>query len=307
MNISIKKKNTGEVIFSGDFESIKQCVEAAARQKVSLRSADLRSADLSSADLSYADLRSADLRSAVLSSADLSYADLSSAVLSSAVLSYADLSYAVLSSAVLSSAVLSSADLRYADLRSAVLSSAVLSSAVLSSAVLRYADLSSAVLSSAVLSYADLSYADLSSAVLSSAVLDDIRADFLAEVLKLPNELEFLRNALVTGKVNGSTYNDGECGCLAGTMARAKGLTQYSGGSITNGLTFKADSGSPRERFFLAIKKGDTPETNAVSQIALDWTNEAIAIRDNIRATAPKVAKTTTKAVAKKTPGKKKR
>jgi hypothetical protein len=195
MNINIKRRGDGKIIFSGEFESIKKCVEAAVAQKVSL----------SYADLSYADLR------------------------------YADLSYAVLSYAVLRSADLRSADLRYAK-------------------------------------------------------LDDIRADFLAEVLRLPNELEFLLNAIVTGKINGSTYNDGECGCLAGTMAIAKGLTGYNGGPIKNGLTFHANGSSPRERFFLAIKKGDTPETNSASKVVLGWTDEAIAIRDNIRNTAPNVA-----------------
>ena len=38
-----------------------------------------------------------------------------------------------------------------------------------------------------------------------------------------------------------------------------------------------------------AIRKGDTPETNPVAKLALAWVDEAIAIRDNIRATAPVV------------------
>ena len=155
--------------------------------------------------------------------------------------------------------------------------------AVLSGADLSGADLRNADLSGAVLSGADLRNAVLRNAVLRNADLSDIRADFLSEVLKLPNELEFLRDALIQGKVDGSTYT-GECACLAGTLAHARGLTDYSGGPITNGCTFQSSADSPRERFFLAIKKGDTPATNSASQIALDWTNEAIAIRDNIRA-----------------------
>ena len=98
----------------------------------------------------------------------------------------------------------------------------------------------------------------------------------------MPNELEFLRDALIAGKVDGSTYA-GECACLAGTLAHARGIECYDGTAITNGCTFLADSKSPRERFFLAIRKGDTPETNSASKIALEWTLEAIAIRDNIR------------------------
>ncbi len=130
-------------------------------------------------------------------------------------------------------------------------------------------------ITAAVLS--DLSYANLSSA----------RADFIAEVLKLSNELEFLRAAIVEGRVDGSTYS-GECACLAGTLAHAKGIADYDGSNIKNGCEFIADSASPRERFFLAIKKGDTPETNGASKIALEWTDEAIAIRDNIRAVSKK-------------------
>ena len=192
-----------------------------------------------------------------LRSAKLSYADLRSAKLRSAKLSYADLSYANLSYANLSYADLSSANLSYADLS--------------------YADLSSA----------KLSYADLSSADLRSAKLSSIKQDFLAEVLRLPNELEFLRQSIIDGKIDGSTYS-GTCACLAGTLAKSKGITNYNGEAIKNGLVFTADSSSPRERFFLAIKKGDTPKTNGASKIALEWTDEAIAIRDNIRKTMVK-------------------
>jgi hypothetical protein len=231
MNIKIKRKTTGEVIFSGDFESIKQCAEAAAKVKTDLSGADLSGADLRGAYLSGAYLRGADLRGADLSGAYLRGADLSGA------------------------------DLRGADLRGAYLSGAYLSGA------------------------------DLSGAYLSGAYLSSVRSDFLSEVLKLPNELEFLRDALTAGKVNGSTYSDGECGCLAGTLAIAKGIKHYRGAPIKNGLTFQADSSSPREQFFLLIRLGDTPEKNPACKIALEWTNEAIEIRDNIGKTAAPFAK----------------
>ena len=87
MKIEIKKWTDNEIILSGEYESIKDCLER--NRSADLRSADLRSADLRSADLSYADLSSTDLRSA-----DLSYADLRSANLSSANLRSANLSYA---------------------------------------------------------------------------------------------------------------------------------------------------------------------------------------------------------------------
>jgi hypothetical protein len=79
----------GELLFTYQAENatIKNAVEQAVKEKVSLRSANLRSADLSSADLSSADLSSADLYSADLYSADLYSANLSSANLRSADLS----------------------------------------------------------------------------------------------------------------------------------------------------------------------------------------------------------------------------
>ena len=175
-----------------------------------------------------------------------------------------------------------------ADLSNADLSNAYLSNADLRGANLRGADLSNANLRGANLRGANLRDAYLSNADLRGADLRSIRADFLAEVLNLPNELEFLRDALVAGKVDGTTY-EGECACLAGTLAHAKGITNYDGRDIKNGRTFAADANSPRERFFFAITKGDTPETNPMCAIALEWTNEAITMRDNIRkTTAPK-------------------
>ena len=97
----------GDLIFQGDFPSMKELVLAAVAAKKSLSFADLRSANLSSANLSFADLSSANLSSANLSSTDLSYANLSSTDLSYANLSYANLRYANLSYA----------NLRYANLR----------------------------------------------------------------------------------------------------------------------------------------------------------------------------------------------
>ncbi len=151
--------------YTNENATIKDAVEEAVKQNISLSLANLSSANLRSADLSSANLRSADL-----SLADLSLANLSSANLRSANLCSADLRSANLSSANLRSANLCSADLRSADLRSAKLSLANLSSANL-----RSADLSSANLRSADLSSANLRSADLSSANLRSADLSLVK------------------------------------------------------------------------------------------------------------------------------------
>jgi hypothetical protein len=150
------------------------------------------------------------------------------------------------------------------------------------------ANLSAANLRDANLSGANLRAADLSGADLRGANLSGIRTDFLAAVLTLPCELGFLRDALKEGRVDGSCYS-GECACLAGTLAHAKGIKNYQGANIDDGgVTFPVVASSPRERFFLGIKKGDTPETNPMSAVALEWTEEAIRMRDNIIAKAVK-------------------
>ena len=92
----IKKRYTQEIIYSGTFNTIKDCVEKAVKERISFRYADLsdanlRYADLSDADLRYADLRNANLRYADLRNANLRYADLRYANLRNADLRYADL------------------------------------------------------------------------------------------------------------------------------------------------------------------------------------------------------------------------
>jgi hypothetical protein len=264
VKIQIKNRWDFSVIFECEADSMKLAVELAVKsnadlssadlRSADLRSADLRSADLSLADLSLANLRSADLRSADLSSANLRSADLSSANLRSADLSSANLSLANLRSADLSSANLSLANLRSANLRSANLSLANLRSANLSLANLRSADLS----------LANLRSADLSSANLSSANLSFIRDDIWAVLSCAPSEVEELRQALIDGKVDGSHYT-GTCACLVGTIANVRGCSYENLGAL------KPNSSRASERFFMGIKKGDTPETNAVSKLALEW------------------------------------
>jgi Pentapeptide repeats (8 copies) len=196
------------------------------------------------------------------------------AIADNADLRSANLRSADLTSANLRSADLTSADLRYANLRSADLRSADLRSADLRSADLRSADLTSADLTSANLTSANLRYANLRSANLTYA-----KQDVWDVLLRAPGEIAGLLAALREGRVNGSAY-EGDCACLVGTIANVacKGYADLE--------LIKPNSSRPAERWFLAIRKGDTPETSSVSKITVEWVEEfeqlltrAIAIR----------------------------
>ena len=178
----------------------------------------------------------------------------------------------------LSGADLRGADLSGADLSDANLSGANLSGANLSGADLRDADLSGADLSGADLSGADLSSANLSSADLRDADLEPIKNDFFIVLLRGLPEIEFLKENIISGRIDGSTY-DGPCACLSGTL--------YNGATLHNGVAEPVvkqkilscrNASRPIERFFLGINKGDTPETSQFSKLALEWLIEFQAL-----------------------------
>ena len=84
MKIEIKDWRNGKILFSGNFDSVKEAIEKAISSDANLRGADLINANLSGANLSGANLINANLRGANLSganliNANLSYADLSGA------------------------------------------------------------------------------------------------------------------------------------------------------------------------------------------------------------------------------------
>ncbi|MFK4444666.1 hypothetical protein ABH944_004830 [Caballeronia udeis] len=194
----------------------------------------------------------ANLRGAYLSGANLRGAYLSGANLRDADLRDANLRGAYLSGANLRGAYLSGANLRDADLRDADL---------------RDADLSGADLRGAYLSGANLRDADLRDADLRGADLLPIKADFIEVISRAPLEVPALIAALKEGRVDGSTY-EGPCACLVGTIANTRGIDYR---------TIAPDASRPAERLFMNIKKGDTPETNRVSAIALGWAEEWLA------------------------------
>jgi hypothetical protein len=170
-----------------------------------------------------------------------------------------DLSEANLSFANLREANLSFANLREANLREANLSFANLREANLSEANLSFANLREANLEGANLMGAIISYGQLVSANTSA-----IKADFYTILRLVPNEIAGLRCALIEGRVDGELYS-GECACLVGTIANLKNVEYNEVGVIT------PDSDRAAERWFLAIKKGDTPENNPISRLTVEW------------------------------------
>ncbi len=159
-------------------------------------------------------------------------------------------------------AVKTRADLTGADLTGADLTGAVLTRAVLTRAVLTRADLTGAVLTGAVLTRAVLTDADL-----TDAVLTPVRDDLWAVLSSAPAEVPALLDALKSGNVDGSTYS-GACACLVGTLAKARGCDE-------NGIDgLRPNSSRPAERFFMGIRRGDTPATNQISKQASEWVED---------------------------------
>ena len=137
----------------------------------------------------------------------------------------------------------------------------------LSGANMSGADMSGANMSGANMSGANMYRADMYRADMSGADIDQIKADFFLILLYAKNEVLGLENALINGMVDGSTYS-GECCCLVGTIANVKGCNY----EMLDGI--KPKSSRPAERWFLGIRKGDTPETNQISKITLEWIEE---------------------------------
>ncbi len=170
-------------------------------------------------------------------------------------------------------------DLRGSDLRGSDLSGSNLRDSDLRGSNLRGSDLSGSDLRGSDLSGSnlrdsDLRGSDLRGSNLSDSNLTPIRDDLWAVLSAAPLEVDGLRKALAEGRVDGSTYS-GECACLVGTIAKVRGVNFEALGIL------KPNSNRLIEQFFMGINKGDTPETNEVSRIALGWCDEWV---NNMRA-----------------------
>ncbi|NJK44512.1 MAG: hypothetical protein HC933_09680, partial [Pleurocapsa sp. SU_196_0] len=111
---------------------------------------------------------------------------------------------------------------------------------------------------------------DLRGADLRDADLEPIKADFYLILLKAIREIAGLRRALLEGRVNGSTYT-GSCACLVGTIANEREVPYNTLSGIA------PNDSRPAESFFVAIREGDTPDTNQASAIVVGWIDEFVA------------------------------
>jgi hypothetical protein len=253
MNFQIKNRYTESTVFECDLPNEVACLSHPFRLGFAIKEAigvgaSLRGADLRGANLTGANLTRVNLTGADLTRADLTWANLTRAYLTEVDLTGAYLTWANLTGARLAGANFAGANLTGADLTGA-----------------------------------NLARANLTGANLTGADLDIIKKDFTVEVLKMPDELDALRLAIVEGRIDGSAYS-GECACLAGTLAKARGVGNYHGEDIGN---FRADSLSPREMWFMMIHPGDTPGNNQASEIALGWLDRAIVMRDRGKVSQP--------------------
>jgi hypothetical protein len=235
------------------------------RLRAALEIAVGNGASLVGARLDGARLDGASLDGARLDGASLDRASLVGARLVGARLDGASLVGARLVGARLDGARLDGASLDGARLDGARLDRASLVGARLVGARLDGASLDGARLVGASLDRASLDGARLDGARLDRASLDYIRNDFWDVLLRAQPEIPGLLAALREGRIDGSTYT-GDCACLAGTIANIRCVPLSE-------LGF-ANSDRPIERWFLGIRKGDTPATNQHAMIVEAWIAE---------------------------------
>jgi uncharacterized protein YjbI with pentapeptide repeats len=201
---------------------------------------------------------------------DLTDANLTRANLTGANLTGADLTGADLTGADLTGADLTGANLTGANLTVADLTGANLTGANLTDANLTGANLTDANLTDANLTDANLTGANLTGANLARANLTEIKDDFFAVLVRAIPEVEYLKEAVINGKINGSTYDVSDCSCLSGTLEFAATEMRLP----TEEILLCRRSNRPIERFFLSIRVGDNPGNSQFSLLVLRWIEE---------------------------------
>lgn len=178
-----------------------------------------------------------------------------------------------LTGASLSGLDLHRANLSGSNLTGTDLSGSNLTGANLTNTYLTDADLSGADLEGADLTGACLSGANLTGVNLADAYMDQVKFDLFGRMSVRPNEADGLLDAVCQGRIDG-VIRRGNCCDFLGTIER------LVGGPV-DGL--RPDAHSPTERFFLAIKAGDTPDNNPISKVVQGWILEFIQNRDAAR------------------------
>jgi hypothetical protein len=93
-----------------------------------------------------------------------------------------------------------------------------------------------------------------------------------------PAEVPALREAIVEGKINGSTYSDGKCGCLCGTIGIVH--AGAAGEDVVNqaieDLGIKPDGSRPAEQWIIAVRLGDKPLD--VTDESIDWKEQSESV-----------------------------
>jgi hypothetical protein len=236
----------GKLLFEYESENntIKETLCEAVKRDANLEDANLEDANLRDANLIGANLRDANLRGANLRGANLIGANLRGANLRGANLRDANLRGANLR------------DANFANLRGANLRDANLIDAKIDANFAKRCELD-----------ANLRDANLIGANLRDANLRAVKADMFMLLLEAITEIPNLKKSIIEGKIDGSTY-EGECACLCGTLEKSEDV------DLRVRIHDLRDHNRPIEKLFLNIKKGDTPQTNQVSKLVLDWVEE---------------------------------
>ena len=125
------------------------------------------------------------------------------------------------------------------------------------------------------LRYANLRDANLHGANLRDADEKTLPQDYINQCSRdilfilhcLRAEVPALKQMLIDGKVDGSVYENKECVCLIGSLAKIDGGMD----KVCKAIPFyEKGTHNYGEMFFLNIKAGDTPKTNWFSKHAVE-------------------------------------
>ena len=122
-----------------------------------------------------------------------------------------------------------------------------------------------AVAKGARLVNARLVNARLDGARLRTADLLRIKDDFFLVLDAAADEVPALLEAVRAGHIKGSAY-EGECSCLKGTIATARGVSYKT---LEGPLAPNVNT--PVESWFLGIKQNDNPSNSQISAITEEW------------------------------------